>query len=117
MKESSGARTQASHRRRWRWGSEAGGRGFAAQFWQAVRLILKCKEAYSADDDIATAALGYHVPGAGGLAASFGVVVIFAVLAVIDAAQAAPDQLVSILQKDVADEAACLRQVVERIEV
>jgi hypothetical protein len=33
MKESSGRRAQASQRRRWRWGSEAGGSGLEAQFW------------------------------------------------------------------------------------
>jgi len=40
-----------------------------------------------------------------------------AVGAVVDAAQAAHDQVVAVLQQNVADEAARLRQVVERVEV
>jgi hypothetical protein len=40
-----------------------------------------------------------------------------AIRAVVDAAQAAPNQLVTVLQQDLADEAARLRQIVERIKV
>jgi hypothetical protein len=75
------------------------------------------KETYSADNDMETAALGYHITGAGRPAVSCCVVIGFVVLVVVDAAQAVPYQLVAVLQKTVADEAARLRQVVERIEV